>query len=368
MTIVTKKIKGNKYYYFQDAIKLNNGKFKNISTCIGRVDLNSKDLDIARTKAATKQFIKTYKATSLIKKTTYHFRNKPSHTIYNSDYFEFVKLTYHQLKANSLPDEMHEIERTVFVKYVHGTTAIEGNTLTEEETEKVLFKDQTPLNKSRQEYLEVANYNDVQEFLDNYNDDVNEKMILTINFHLMKNLYDKYGKPIRAGEYRSKPAIIKGVWYTPPSPEMVEQRMHYLLAEYNDGIKKNIHPIELISIFHQKFEEIHPFQDGNGRTGRAILNYMLQWHGFPPIYIPKELRRRYLDALEKGNNSNFIPLIDLIISRIDAMIWLLYTYYKEYDAFTSPEYENMIKSLSDESYYNKIRNRLQHLKKSQIEP
>lgn len=169
----------------------------------------------------------------------------------------------------------------------------------------------------------------------------------------MKNLYDKHGKLVNTGMYRTKRATISGVWYTPPPPEEVERRMHYLLADHNNRIKRKIHPIELTSIFHQKFEEIHPFQDGNGRTGREILNYMLNEYGFPPIYIPLERKRQYLDALEEGNKSNFIPLIDFIISRINATMWLWLS-SKYYQNLKTSAYENMIVSLSDKAHYAKL--------------
>jgi Fic family protein len=78
-------------------------------------------------------------------------------------------------------------------------------------------------------------------------------------------------------------------------------------------------------VFHQKFEEIHPFQDGNGRTGREILNLMLERQGFPPAYITPAERSRYLDALEAGNGLDYTPLIDFIIDRMNATLMYLFS-------------------------------------------
>jgi Fic family protein len=187
-----------------------------------------------------------------------------------------------------------------------------------------------------------------------YSGDVTEKLIARINLFLMKGIVDRYGKPVRAGEYRTNPAAIEGVWFRPVEPELIEERMHYLLAEYNDRIKKNIHPIELASIFHQKFEEIHPFQDGNGRTGREILNYMLEHGGYPPIYILPEHRRQYLAALEQGNQSNYIPLIECIIQRTNAAIWYILSKTHLYNILKSQTFKDIVTNVSDPSVYDNI--------------
>jgi Fic/DOC family len=94
---------------------------------------------------------------------------------------------------------------------------------------------------------------------------------------------------------------------------------------YSDNLSRKIHPIELGAIFHHKFECIHPFQDGNGRVGRAILDFMLKSSGFPPIYIPVEERSRYLDVLAEADLNNYIPLIDFLICRMLFTMTLLFS-------------------------------------------
>jgi Fic family protein len=78
-------------------------------------------------------------------------------------------------------------------------------------------------------------------------------------------------------------------------------------------------------IFHQKFEEIHPFEDGNGRVGREILNFMLRQHKFPEIYITPGQSSQYYSALEEGNAQNYVPLLDFIMNRIIGTIQYLYS-------------------------------------------
>jgi Fic family protein len=140
--------------------------------------------------------------------------------------------------------------------------------------------------------------------------------------------------------------------------------MHYLIKDYKDGMDRKVHPIELISLFHQRFEEIHPFQDVNGRTGREIVNYILKQHGYPQIFIPVEARQQYMDALLDGNNSKFTTLIDFIISRLNETMWL-YLSHKMFDKIIRHEgFKKVIVDNIDESYYQDVLKRLEDIKKA----
>lgn len=351
MTLVTKVINGHQYYYYQDNIKdrLNNTN-KTISTLVGRTDLDNEILLSKRAQALEKHFIKVFKEISLIQPVNYRFENKPSHTTIDS--LEMTKIMYNQYIGNLLPHEIEDFENTFFIKYVHGTTAIEGNTLNEAEAGKLLTVGLTSNNKPLNENIEVANYNDVKKFMASYRGDVTEKLIKDINRLLMKGVKGPDGEVINAGEYRKRGATITGVWYRPPHADEVSQRIHYSLANYNDGLKRNVHHIELVSIFHQKFEEIHPFQEGNGRTGREILNYMLKKNFFSPICITPKQRSEYLNALEEGNKLDYVPLIDFIISRMNATLLYLSSRPSILKIIKSEGYKKFFLRMGDEVMYN----------------
>jgi Fic family protein len=180
----------------------------------------------------------------------------------------------------------------------------------------------------------------------------------------MKGVVGIDGRPINAGEYRTSSAKITGIWFKPVDSELISERLHYALADYHDGQKRNVHPVELASIFHQKFEEIHPFQEGNGRTGREILNYMLRRNGFPQIYITSKQRSEYLNALEEGNESNNVPLIDFIITRINATLAYLTSKNSILKIIKSDQYKNFFFQIGDESVYNKWIKRVEYQNKS----
>ena len=352
MTIGIKSIKGIKYYYFQDSGKIN-GKSKTITTCICRTDLAPKEVVDAKLEAFPKHMIKIFKATSLIQKITYHFEHiyKSNDTLVDS--LEFFKLIYEGILKNLSPQELEDFSKNLFSKYVHGTTAIEGNTLSEEEAHKLLATGLTVNNKTVNETLEVANYNRTREFLDGYSGDITEKMVKQIHRLLMSGITSTNDKSVKGGEYRTNQVILRGIEFTPSRAEIVPESVKLLIMEYADGIKNKIHPIELASYFHQKFEEIHPFSDGNGRVGRELLNFMLKRNGYPPIYILENKRSDYLNALQKGNKENYQVLFDLIIERISGTMQYLYSKTSIYEKLTSKQAETLATKIGAKDVYER---------------
>jgi Fic family protein len=347
MAIVSKSIKGNRYYYYQDSVKINN-KNAVVTTYIGKS--LKKINELSKQNPLERHFIKMFKANRLIDELNLHFENRPTFVDVNS--LEFLKFNYNQFLDNLSDAEKEEFQNTLFIRYVYGTTVIEGNTLTEEEDEKLLAVGLTPKNKPLNESLEVANYNDIREFTEGYRGEVTEKFILLLHKLLMKGIRGQNGSLVNAGEYRTINVRIAGSSILPTPADQIEQRIGYLIKEHQGKLKRNVHPVEAASIFHQKFEEIHPFDDGNGRVGREILNYMLQKERFSPIYIPPRERSKYLDALDRGNNLEFVPLLDFIIHRMSATLVYLLSKTNLYDMIHSEEYKQYFVGIAGEQGYN----------------
>ena len=118
---------------------------------------------------------------------------------------------------------------------------------------------------------------------------------------------------VNRGVYRSVPVTIMGAPHTPPQPYLVPFQMEQLLSEYDD-MKRNKHIIEAIAEFHLRFEGIHQFIDGNGRTGRLILNLELIKVGMRPVNIKFADRHKYYDCLDHYYSNDYTPemLIQLI--------------------------------------------------------
>lgn len=355
MTLVKKNINGSDYYYFQDIVNQ-----KVIITYIGKRDSDTKKFEERRSKALGRHFIKIFQEKKIIKGTASTFENKPTRN--DADSLEMIKVKYWQFVSSLTDAEREEFRNVLFVRHVYGTTAIEGNTYTEQETEKLLNQDLTSNNKSVRETLEISNYKDVRDFVKKYKGEVNEKFIKNLHKLLMKGIKGDHGYPISAGLFRTTNAKLYGIWFDTSPPELIEQRINYLISEHNDKSKQGIHPLELAAIFHQKFEEIHPFEDGNGRVGREILNFMLRKEGFPMIYFKPNERSVYFTALEYGNRSNYIPLIDFIIYRMSATLAYLTSRTGMYEHIKSSEYKDYFVPIAGEDEYNSYVNYVDDLR------
>ncbi len=195
--------------------------------------------------------------------------------------------------------------------FTYDSNAIEGNTLTLQETSLILFDKITPKGKSLREINEAINHKKAFNYILKYNEDINKEFIceiqrLVVEKTLKKELEDQIGK------YRTSQVRIRGTKFIPPKFEDVPNEMKKLLIWYGKN-KNKIQPIILVSYFHSAFESIHPFIDGNGRTGRLVMNFMLRKFNYPMINIPNKDKLDYYTALEAARKGNLRKLVKLII-------------------------------------------------------
>jgi len=179
------------------------------------------------------------------------------------------------------------------VEFTHNSTAIEGNTLTLMETKVVLEDGISIGGKALREIYEVVNHKKAFRYVKQCIKDglpLNEKIVKDIHALVMDNI-------IVGGIYRNEEVAISGASHTPPARnEMYVQIKNFFVDLMH---KKDLNPIELATWTHAEFVRIHPFQDGNGRTSRLIMNYQLMIYGFLPVSIAKENRLNYYNALDK---------------------------------------------------------------------
>ena len=177
------------------------------------------------------------------------------------------------------------------IEYTYNSNAIEGNTLTLQETALVLEGitiDRKPL----KDHLEAVGHKDAFLYVQELAKDkvpFSESIIKQVHTLVLID------RPEDRGVYRRIPVRIMGAYHTPPEPVLVSEQMEQLVKEFS---KKKLHPIKSAALFHLKFEGIHPFVDGNGRTGRLILNLFLMQNGYPLINVKFADRRRYRFAYE----------------------------------------------------------------------
>jgi len=190
---------------------------------------------------------------------------------------EACKLHYNSIYKNKEELTKGEIIKNFIIEFAFNTTSIEGNTIKLNEVRNLLQDGQTPKNKTLREIYDLQNTEKVFLKLLETSEELTHAFIIDIHSDLMENIDARKG-------YRTQDVrVIKSNFDATPAP-YVKTDMNLLLEWYNKN-KKDLHPLVLATVFHHKFEKIHPFMDGNGRTGRMILNYILLKNNYPPLII-----------------------------------------------------------------------------------
>ncbi|MDR0915755.1 MAG: Fic family protein [Oscillospiraceae bacterium] len=190
--------------------------------------------------------------------------------------------------------ELTRLRGDFIIENTYNSNAIEGNTLTLRETALILKEGVTIGEKPLREHFEAIGHRDAFEYVITLADTetpLTERVIKDIHSLVLMN------DALNKGTYRTVPVYILGALHEPPPPYLVPAQMETLIADY-DAIKSGRHIIDAVSAFHLRFEGIHPFIDGNGRTGRLVLNLELIKAGLLPVNIKFADRRRYYDCFD----------------------------------------------------------------------
>ena len=191
-----------------------------------------------------------------------------------------------------------EYMEDILVRMAHHSTAIEGNTLTQAETISILIHNFIPRDMSEREYYEVKNYRKAFNTLLEADRKITTELIKKYNKDIMENLHDLNGK------FKTTQNLILGVEFEPTKPYLVPFEIEDCcnnLSYRLDNAKTNEEKVEIIMDQHIKFEKIHPFNDGNGRTGRLLIIHSCLKEDLEPIIIPKEEKGKYINLLASEN-------------------------------------------------------------------
>jgi Fic family protein len=336
MTIVKKIVKGKPYYYYED---WKNG--KSVTTYIGDITNNRE--------AFVKHLENIYKTAGILSEDNYWFEEYTQNPL-TLRTLRIMKSLYQVLRDN-IPSQK-EIETELFIRYVHTTTALEGCTLDLVETRNILSESElTPNNKPFRDAQAVFNYKAAKRYIDNYHGDINEKFVLQLHRLIMNNVEED----VVPGEYRKTDKRgIHGVNH--PTWTEIRGEIDKLLTWYHKKKEENLHPIELACRLHCRFEEIHPFHDGNGRVGRALFDYMLRSEGYATIFIPIVEKPDYITALraantKPGRKNNYIPIIDFTIGRMTETFIHIFKKSGMAQSFKSEEFKQFVIQLIPEDIF-----------------
>jgi len=181
--------------------------------------------------------------------------------------------------------------------WTYHSNAIEGNTLTLQETKVVIEDGITIGKKSLREHFEAINHRDAIRFVHDLVSNaaqMNSWNIRNIHRLVLKNIDEQ-----NAGRYRTGNVTISGAGHVPPSHLHLEEKMAELERWYQ-AEARTLHPIDRAAQLHTRFVAIHPFEDGNGRTARLLLNLELLRKSYPVAIIRSEDRLAYYEALDRS--------------------------------------------------------------------
>lgn len=217
--------------------------------------------------------------------------------------------------------EVARFNEEFIVEYTYNSNAIEGNTLTLRETDLVL-RGLTIDSKPLKDHMEAVGHKEAFDFVSELVKDnvpISEGIIKQIHYLVLAD------KREDRGVYRRVPVRIMGAQHEPVQPYFIEPKMEQLLYDFAASTE---HIVTKLARFHIEFEGIHPFIDGNGRTGRLLVNLELMKSGFPPIDIKFTDRIAYYNAFDEYYVKHNLSLMEnlfagYINARLDMYLDML---------------------------------------------
>lgn len=201
------------------------------------------------------------------------------------------------------------IDEVEIPESVYNSNAIENSTLTLKETEKILLEMEVSRDVSVREVFEAKNLARVISYIRSKSQEkeIDKGTILLLHQMLINGINDNI-----AGRFRRSGEYVRVGNYIAPAPERIEQTIESILVEYSSNLTAYF--ADKIAKFHLDFETIHPFNDGNGRIGRIIINYQLFRLGFPAIIIRDKEKARYYKAFEDYRMAKNAKTMEKIIA------------------------------------------------------
>ena len=288
--ISSKTINGKKRHYLEKSIRLLDGNVKKFSVYLKGYNPGKQYSEIGHYRRLLDE--KIHQECVVFASKYYRKLNVFSEDMLKR--LEEIKLDYKEIAKKLSHNQTQDVIDRFTVNFTYESNAIEGNSLTLKDVNFVLHEKKAVEGKSLREIYEALNTREAMEMVFSNKLKIREKDIIKLHWILVKNTGV-------AGGYKKLPNFLLGKNLKTTPPEKVKGEMESLIGWYNKN--DDIHPLQRAAIFHGRFERIHPFEDGNGRVGRLLINIMLLSNNYPPLIIRKSQRMSYfscLEAFDKG--------------------------------------------------------------------
>jgi Fic family protein len=289
--------KDKTYYYITKNFRVGSKKWKKIRKYVGDKPPSKKQM----TKAITEIEADALKK-GLMKPVSKHKYLSDNQAEKLQDLKEVFNKWYGKLSDI----EIKKHDEDFIVRFTYNSNAIEGNRLSLRETSMILTENIIPAGTTPNDYNETINSKDCYEFMKEYKGEFNQKFLLKIHELLTNNTNCKI-----VGSYRNHDLRISGSDWIPPAHKKLKEETRKIFQWYYSA-KKKLHPVELGAILHNKLVRLHPFSDGNGRTSRVVMNWILLKNKFPMFYVELRDEIKYYEAIEEGDNDNDEAIVHYI--------------------------------------------------------
>ncbi|MDE1865112.1 MAG: Fic family protein [Candidatus Micrarchaeota archaeon] len=280
------------YYYLVKNVRITPAKTKKLRIFLGR--------ELPQKEELQKYFVELEKKTIEAQQ---HAKWLPKDLVEKVDDLSASITVFHKTPSNVLPKDF-------LVRYTYNTNAIEGNKLTLRQTALVISDRIAPEGSRADDVIEVLNAVDAWNFIKSYKARLNKAFICKVQYEITKNTKCRI-----QGAYRDSQVRIAGSEHVPPKPDVVPKLLEDLFREFYKE-KKNLHPTELATLLHNKLVNIHPFTDGNGRTARLLMNWVLLKNKLPPVIIEVSNKEQYYKAIEDADKGDQKPFAIFLCNQL----------------------------------------------------
>jgi len=281
-----KKINNKPYYYLTDQVKIGK-KTKKIQVFVGKKIPN--DTGAYFTSLQQKELDETKAVLKKSEISTKYLKN------YSILKIESGRINWKYYKAQITQAAYSRLLRNFAIQFIFESNAIEGSRLDKSEVEAIVKKKYRKKRLPQEEVTEVENSIKCFDYINSEDFILNHKSIIKLHTMLIENLNIPTG-------FKTSKIVVNNK--NTADPKKVRKELTNLISWYKNE-KKKLHPFERAVIFHNRFERIHPFTDGNGRVGRLILNWMLLHDGYGYVLIKDKNKTAYKNALDKGDTISY---------------------------------------------------------------